>query len=550
VGPAVEEPPVAAPTTALPPGPGSELARAESAPALAPTELAPVAQTSVAPRPSTAAEQALGPVTDSRPAEQALQPAAPEGGLLSAAVSWAQSLTSNPSVLWGGVAGVLALLAGLLSIRRRQVAAADGLEDRAVGEGTVLTGELERASEAGSGSILSEGPEGPDSIEGRSDDSRLNDPLAEANVFLAYHRFQQAEDLVLEALEVHPERHEYRLKLLEIHRAARDPAAFEREAGRLRDAVGDESPLMDQAREWWRDLAPGRPFLAGAAGVAAAAVAAAASAGAPSEPGLPPPPAGREASGVEPLDLGLAAEAPAAAERRSTDAVDFELELASSEPSRPSAGGEPIADEALAEAIREASMALDLDLGAGPAITPSAAPAEPGSLDLDLGLGGGEPGVQPGRVHDSPSDLGSIELSLEPLEPTPATAAVPRPAAAPAQREAPSLDLVIEHLTSPPSEGVAATAETPTGARAGGSAFEHDIDFDLGLGFGDQVDVDSLLFEPEEGGADEIGTKLDLARAYMDMGDTEGARGILSEVMSEGTDTQRGEAQDLLAKLG
>jgi len=48
---------------------------------------------------------------------------------------------------------------------------------------------------------------------------------------------------------------------------------------------------------------------------------------------------------------------------------------------------------------------------------------------------------------------------------------------------------------------------------------------------------------------DEVGTKLDLARAYIDMGDPEGAKSILEEVMEEGDDTQKGEAKDLLAQI-
>ena len=47
----------------------------------------------------------------------------------------------------------------------------------------------------------------------------------------------------------------------------------------------------------------------------------------------------------------------------------------------------------------------------------------------------------------------------------------------------------------------------------------------------------------------EVGTKLDLARAYMDMGDPEGARNILEEVMSEGSVAQKQEAQRLLESL-
>lgn len=49
--------------------------------------------------------------------------------------------------------------------------------------------------------------------------------------------------------------------------------------------------------------------------------------------------------------------------------------------------------------------------------------------------------------------------------------------------------------------------------------------------------------------ADESATKLDLARAYIDMGDNEGARDILAEVAHEGNDQQRQEAVNLLSRI-
>ncbi|WP_413470556.1 FimV/HubP family polar landmark protein [Teredinibacter turnerae] len=49
--------------------------------------------------------------------------------------------------------------------------------------------------------------------------------------------------------------------------------------------------------------------------------------------------------------------------------------------------------------------------------------------------------------------------------------------------------------------------------------------------------------------SDETATKLDLARAYIDMGDAEGAKDILDEIMKEGTDQQKQEAEALLSKV-
>jgi pilus assembly protein FimV len=60
--------------------------------------------------------------------------------------------------------------------------------------------------------------------------------------------------------------------------------------------------------------------------------------------------------------------------------------------------------------------------------------------------------------------------------------------------------------------------------------------------------------EPSTAGAgdpkwQEVATKLDLAKAYEEMGDKDGARELLNEVMKDGDAAQKGQAQQLLAKL-
>ncbi|MNZ83589.1 hypothetical protein D3C78_1023220 [compost metagenome] len=65
----------------------------------------------------------------------------------------------------------------------------------------------------------------------------------------------------------------------------------------------------------------------------------------------------------------------------------------------------------------------------------------------------------------------------------------------------------------------------------------------LSDGLGDDLEFDYL------GGADEAATKLDLARAYIDMGDHDGARDILDEVRKEGSDAQKQEADEMLSRL-
>lgn len=67
---------------------------------------------------------------------------------------------------------------------------------------------------------------------------------------------------------------------------------------------------------------------------------------------------------------------------------------------------------------------------------------------------------------------------------------------------------------------------------------------DMNLDASDAIDLDMPT------GADEVGTKLDLARAYIDMGDPDGARSILDEVIDEGNDGQKQEAEQLMAQIG
>jgi pilus assembly protein FimV len=65
-----------------------------------------------------------------------------------------------------------------------------------------------------------------------------------------------------------------------------------------------------------------------------------------------------------------------------------------------------------------------------------------------------------------------------------------------------------------------------------------------------QPETDDELDLSDLDDVDEVGTKLDLAKAYLDMGDADGTRSILDEVMSEGDDTQKREAEELLRQIG
>ena len=73
---------------------------------------------------------------------------------------------------------------------------------------------------------------------------------------------------------------------------------------------------------------------------------------------------------------------------------------------------------------------------------------------------------------------------------------------------------------------------------------EHDLEIDDGSDAGGTVSDDEFF-----AGEDAIGTKLDLAKAYLDMGDPDGARAMLEEVLAEGSPLQQAEARKLIGEI-
>ena len=82
----------------------------------------------------------------------------------------------------------------------------------------------------------------------------------------------------------------------------------------------------------------------------------------------------------------------------------------------------------------------------------------------------------------------------------------------------------------------------------GDTPLDLDIGKEPGTGDDDPTGTEEAALDPQT--MTEVGTKLDLARAYIDMGDPEGARSILEEVLDEGDNNQRREAQGLIDVLG
>ena len=109
-----------------------------------------------------------------------------------------------------------------------------------------------------------------------------------------------------------------------------------------------------------------------------------------------------------------------------------------------------------------------------------------------------------------------------------------------------ALELSPEDSDSDPDEALAAEAALDTDDD--NDAFEIDLsDLDLDLDLeGEDIDLDD---EYELDLEEDIETKLDLARAYIDMGDKEGARGVLQEVSREGNESEIAKAKELFESI-
>ncbi|HEU0203486.1 MAG TPA: FimV/HubP family polar landmark protein [Burkholderiaceae bacterium] len=239
--------------------------KVETPPAEAPKAQAPAA---VEPMKAEPVKSEVAKV-EPPPAEtkKAAPPAEPE----SSGPSILESLTdSNSLLLIGGLVAALGLLVGLNIYRKRRVEKTE--EFRATGEGlraNSLFGQTGGQSvDTGATSTFNSS-----FIPAASQlDSNEVDPVAEADVYIAYGREEQAEDILKEALRMQPDRHAVRLKLLEIYSRRGDRASFDAVAEELRirtAGIGDE---WERAQKLGRALDPANPQYAGPAAAAEAAM--------------------------------------------------------------------------------------------------------------------------------------------------------------------------------------------------------------------------------------------------------------------------------------
>jgi pilus assembly protein FimV len=462
--------------------------------------------------PAPAAAPKPAPVHHAAPAAPAPQPSI-----------WDELLENPMMVGLGGAGTLLVLLLGWVSMRRRRMTMTEFQE-------SILAAEQANAAHGSeTDTVPAVADSSTDSSDGAASESSLlsdfavsdmdaiqsegeADPLAEADVYLAYGRYQQAEELVTEALNNAPDRNDLHMKLLEIYHAAQNAPAFDGHAEAfLARLDNQDDPLWSRVVEMGREISPDNPLYgSGSAGDMSEATALNMDID-----------EGDESDTVEADSNELEAPELMAAVQ---DVDAAEPELAESQ-----------AAEA-EEADNGLDFDLDFDLG-DDVSAPAESSADADLEDLEFNLDNDEPKA------DADADLSQVlNFDLDA-----GTAGERHESAEPAESlaMADTLDMSSDASLAPAEESV-----------DGGNAAldEVGLDLDLGslpeLGEGDADDQGEA--EDSEGllsDVDEVGTKLDLARAYMDMGDPDGARSILEEVRQEGNGDQQEEAKTLLGEL-
>ena len=432
-------------------------------------------------------------------------------------------------------------------------------------------------------------------------DEQQDDVLAEADVYLAYGIYQQAEDLLKNAIDKNPERDDYRMKLLETHFAAKNSSAFEQAATEAKSRKGDDAAYWGRVATMGAELCPTSELFSGAGDVISDFDADAL---------IPEKPATTDveldagddqpATDLESdlgLDLGDTTETEAFSGDLSDDlSGDLGLgdmsDLGSSDLETSEGSGEAesldesldLADdlanitsqfEATDEAVQAEGEAesLEFDLGEideGSTADEVSAEEEMDDLDIDEDFSldfaasdlGFEEHEDEAASEASSESVGELDLEAdldlgEGLED--ATLGDEAPAA---EEDSMEMDLT-EELGGD-------LDEIDLDADAGEESVVDDsgLDLDADLDLGDSVELEEPEIEADDldvsiddsdddfdiselsEDIDEVATKLDLAKAYIDMGDNEGARSILEEVKSEGSAEQQQEAESLLEQAG
>jgi len=515
---------------------------------------------------------------------QASAPAKPKRSLIvpKSAVepSLMDTLMDNIKYVGIAAAAVLAGAGALVASRRRKEQQA--AEQRAEATSSLLGGDTGTQSqqliaEAGGQSVDTNNSVFNSNFAPSASQLDTNevDPVAEADVYIAYGRDAQAEEILKEALRTHPDRYPVRLKLMEIYANRKDTRAFETQASELYSQTRGQGEEWAQAAAMGMAMDPSNPLYTSA----------------PKDDGAMDP--SMFAPPPEPMaDFSAAAPAPAAS-------GGLDLDLSQDLGAEPA----PAADNSMDFVSKDETALPQMDEFSASDFAPAPAPtatapstAEVAAaadadhfLDFDLGglsLDSDAPAAPAPAVAEAKADEPLLDLSFEPVppvaaaEPAPAPAPSPlddlgmdfgldlpsdapkaeAPAPAPSASSDPLAALDLMDFDIPEVPAIQATETPSLSAPSAGEAHapaapapaEFDlsgIDLDLG---GDTATATRPAAAPEAMSAHhmEMDTKLDLAIAYQEIGDKEGARELLDEVIRGGSDEQVAKAQAMKATLG
>jgi pilus assembly protein FimV len=372
------------------------------------------------------------------------------------------------------------------------------------------------------------------------------DPLAEADFHMAYGLYDQAVDLVRMALSKEPQRNDLKLKLAEIHFVAGDTNQFLTVARDLKKQLGPGAD-WDRIVIMGRQLAPDEPIFAGAVQDAGVDLSLEGGDNLVDLDLLSTP----EGDAGLDIDLGKVAAASADAEATGENtAIEFDLgdgsmSFSTTQEISGREGGGTVEMPTLELPSSETPTVETPALKSSQAARDRMQPATPDStaemaiddLGLDLGNLDNLPDIDDATAIAS----GAHDDLTQIAERSEATAVL--------QRDAGADD---DGTALMPRDG-GATAVLP-------KIDFGEIDLDIGAPSDAADDSPTMrdtlrteqmpqLSQLEPVTMSEVGTKLDLARAYMDMGDPDGARNILQEVLAEGSASQKQEARRLIDSL-
>jgi pilus assembly protein FimV len=470
--------PAAAPAQAPAPAPALPAPTIVAAAPPVPVPASAPAVVASAPAPAPAPVPTPAPAPKPEPTPAPAQ--ADSGGFL-------ESLSENSLLLPAG--GVLVLLLGGLALYRVR-----GKLRKPAGETSFLESRLQPDSFFGaSGGQRIDTREGAASTTGNSSSmsyslSQLDaigdvDPVAEADVYLAYGRDLQAEEILKEAMRSNPERMAIRSKLLEVYAKRRDAKGFELLAAQMFNLTRGDGEDWAKAQELGRTIDPDNPLYQPGGmpeGAASDATLPVEPLGAPTVPHTAP---------AQPPAFEPAADA-------TLDGIDLDLDIGGDEPQRPGESTQPIAPQAsLADPFGgDATLSLEPEPKTVPVKRPSSADVDEVPQTVSLGKRPAAPEPDDGLDFD----LGALPEVVPP----------PAPAPAPADSGATSLLDFGDFGLDPPAAPADSSADGP------------------------------------------LARKLELAEEFRQIGDLEGARDLLEEVVSKADGALKAKAQGMLEKLG